>query len=53
MKITAEKFCNNCYDISEPAKAVNAALNIAEADDAVIICGSFYLAGAVRDILFN
>lgn len=53
LKITAEKFCNNCYDISEPAKAVNAALNIAEADDAVIICGSFYLAGAVRDILFN
>ncbi len=52
LKANAEKFCNNCYDISEPSKAVNAALNIAEDDDAVIICGSFYLAGAVRDILF-
>ncbi len=52
LKANAERFCNNCYDISEPVKAVKAALNMAEEDDAVIICGSFYLAGAVRDILF-
>lgn len=48
----AKKFCDNCFDISEPAKAVTAALNIADENDAVIVCGSFYLAGAVRDMLF-
>lgn len=52
LKKAAEKFCSDCHDISDPAKAVNAALNIADEDDAVIVCGSFYLAGAVRDILF-
>ena len=53
LKENAERFCANCYDITDPKKAVNAALNIANDDDAVIICGSFYLAGDVRDILFG
>ena len=53
LKEVAEKFCSDCHDIPEPSKAVTAALNIADENDAVIVCGSFYLAGAVRDILFN
>lgn len=49
----AKKFCNNCYDISEPDKAITAAHNILQPDDALIVCGSFYLAGEIRDILLN
>ena len=50
---TASKYCNNCYDISEPDKAVKAAVNIIQPEDALIICGSFYLAGEIRDFLLN
>ncbi len=49
----AMKYCSNCYDISNPAKAVTAAKNIAQPDDAVIVCGSFYLAGEIRENLLN
>lgn len=50
---TAKSFCSDCYCISEPEKAINAARNITESDDALIVCGSFYLAGEIRDILIN
>ncbi len=50
---SAKKFCKNCYDISEPKKAIIAARNILQPDDALIICGSFYLAGEIRDSLLN
>ncbi len=49
----ASEFCKNCHDISEPAKAITAAKNIITQDDALIVCGSFYLAGAIRDDLLN
>ena len=49
----AKKFCNNCYDIPDPQKAIVAAHNILQSDDALIICGSFYLAGEIRDGLLN
>ncbi|MEE1012170.1 MAG: folylpolyglutamate synthase/dihydrofolate synthase family protein [Acutalibacteraceae bacterium] len=50
---SAKKYCKNCYDIPEPHKAVTAAYNIIQPDDVLIICGSFYLAGEIRDILHN
>lgn len=50
---SAKQHCNNCYDIPEPAKAVTAARNIIQPDDALIVCGSFYLAGAIRENLLN
>lgn len=50
---TAKAFCADCYSISEPLKAVQAAGNITEKDDALIVCGSFYLAGEIRDYLLN
>lgn len=46
-------YCGNCNSISDPIKAVNAARNIVEADDVLLVCGSFYLAGEVRDELMN
>ena len=49
----AKAFCNDCYDISNPQKAVRAARNILQPEDALIVCGSFYLAGEVRDELIN
>lgn len=50
---TAKAFCSDCYSISDPIKAIQAAGNITEKDDAMIVCGSFYLAGEVRDNLLN
>ncbi len=49
----AKAFCKDCYDISDPQKAVAAARNILQPDDALIVCGSFYLAGEIRDTLIN
>lgn len=49
----AKAFCADRYSISEPAKAITAAHNITEENDALIVCGSFYLAGEIRDILLN
>ena len=49
----ASVYCKNCNSVPTPLKAVNAARNIAENDDVVIVCGSFYLAGEVREELMN
>ncbi len=49
----AEKFCKQCYDIPDPQKAIVAAHNILQSDDALIVCGSFYLAGEIRETLLN
>lgn len=49
----ASVYCKNCNSVPNPLKAVNAARNIAENDDVIIICGSFYLAGEVREDLMN
>lgn len=50
---SAERFCKNCYDIPDPEKAIVAAHNILQPEDALIVCGSFYLAGEIRDSLLN
>lgn len=49
----AREFCENCHDIPNPQKAVTAAWNIIQPEDALIICGSFYLAGEIRENLLN
>ncbi|MBQ2973901.1 MAG: bifunctional folylpolyglutamate synthase/dihydrofolate synthase [Clostridia bacterium] len=49
----ASEFCKNCYDFPEPLKAVKAAINILQPEDAMIVCGSFYLAGEIREYLIN
>lgn len=53
LKEKAEKFCKNCYDIADPVKALNAARNIIQPEDVLIVCGSFYLAGEIRDYLID
>lgn len=49
----ASEFCRVTHSISDPLKAITAAVNITESDEALIICGSFYLAGEVRENLLN
>ena len=50
---SASAFCNNCHDVPIPSKAIIAARNILQDDDVLIVCGSFYLAGDIRDNLIN
>ena len=49
----AIKYCPNSNAVSNPHKAVSAALNLAEKDDVILVCGSFYLAGEIREDLIN
>ena len=53
LMMSASAFCENCHDVPIPSKAVTAARNIMQDDDVLIICGSFYLAGDIRDNLLN
>ena len=50
---TASEFCRVTHSVSDPLKAITAAANITESDEALIVCGSFYLAGEIRDNLLN
>lgn len=49
----ASVYCSNSNAVANPHKAVSAALNIAEKDDVILVCGSFYLAGEIREDLIN
>ena len=53
LMLSASQFCPNCHDIPVPEKAISAARNIMQPDDVLIVCGSFYLAGEIRDNLIN
>ncbi len=50
---SASLYCKNCHDIPIPSKAITAARNIMQPDDVLIVCGSFYLAGDIRENLLN
>ncbi len=50
---SAIRYCPNSNAVSNPHKAVSAALNLAEKDDVILVCGSFYLAGEIREDLIN
>ncbi len=50
---SAALYCENCHDVPIPSKAITAARNIMQPDDVLIVCGSFYLAGDIRDNLLN
>lgn len=49
----ASVYCKNTNSVSNPHKAVSAAYNVMENDDVILVCGSFYLAGEIREDLFN
>lgn len=53
LMISASDYCKNCHDVPIPSKALTAARNIMQPDDVLIVCGSFYLAGDVREHLLN
>lgn len=48
----AAPYCGNCRAVADPAEAVRAGYAALEdARDVLLVCGSFYLAGAVREQL--
>ena len=49
----AEKYCKNIVAIENTLEAYNYASNIAEKEDVIIICGSFFLASEVRGLIIN
>ena len=50
---SAKNFCKNCRAISNPVTAVKTALDELTENCALLVCGSFYLAGEVRKILLD
>lgn len=48
---SASEFCKSCYSVSEPEKAIAKALELLKDDYALVVCGSFYLAGEIREKL--
>ncbi len=50
----AQKYCKNCVAVASPIEACETALNDAENSSAIaVVCGSFYLAGEVRELLLE
>lgn len=50
---TAEKYCKECYSVSDPQKAIEAGISFCDENSIFFVCGSFYLAEEVRDYLKN
>lgn len=46
-------FCKNVYSVSNPSKAIDFALEKINQNDVLIVCGSFYLAGEIRNKLLK
>ena len=53
LSAAAHKYCAETFSFESPVKALTAARNILESDDVLIVCGSFYLAGEIREELLN
>ena len=49
----AEKICNDVSEIPDAVSAVKYALDTADDDETVLVCGSFYFAGEVRGYLIE
>ncbi len=50
----AKKYCKDCVAVTSPIEACEAALEDAKSNDATaVVCGSFYLAGEVREFLLE
>jgi dihydrofolate synthase/folylpolyglutamate synthase len=47
----ASAFCADCVSIDEPLEALNYAKGVTNENDAIVVCGSFYLAAEVRNNL--
>lgn len=49
----AGQYCNECYAFDNSEEALSKALEITGENDVLLICGSFYLAGEIREDLLN
>ncbi len=50
---SALAYCDNCYSIPSPFDALKKAISMMNSDDVMIVCGSFYLAGEIREKLLE
>lgn len=50
---TAEKYCNNCIAVQNSEEAFLKAASLLGKDDILIICGSFYLASELRNVVLD
>ena len=50
---SASEFCKNCLSLENPVDAILEAEKMLGEDDVLIVCGSFYLAGEIRNNLLN
>lgn len=53
LKETALRYCRDCAAVDDPRWAVDTALEIIGGYDLLVICGSFYLAGDVREYIIE
>lgn len=53
LQFCAEKYCKNAVSFENPNDAIQYAKELFDKDSALIVCGSFYLAGEVRNTLLN
>lgn len=47
----AAPYCKTAYAVADPAHALAFARSLVEEDDVLLVCGSFYFAGEVRDMI--
>lgn len=50
---TAEKYCKECYSYPDPLKAIEFGKSLCKENDVFFVCGSFYLAGEIRNTLMK
>ena len=50
---TASKYCGNCVAVPSAARALKYAYDSIEKDDVLLVCGSFYFAGEIREKIID
>ena len=53
LKDIASEFCKNCCSVPNPFKAVEKAKELLSDNSVILVCGSFYLAGEIRNELLK
>lgn len=53
LAVKAYEFCDDVYHIDDPCKAYDFAKTVTEKEDGIIVCGSLYLAGDIREHILD
>ena len=53
LALIAERFCPDVVAVENPLDGIDKAISQIDNYDALVVCGSLYLAGDVRDYLIN